>query len=138
MFPGSWQAAHCTYPKERVVSRHSKFSFIRAYTEESMSLETKPENREYFRRHVPVYASATYWRDDEDVLTRRYFTDSHASLLVLGCGGGRVLPPLVKRGFKITAIDIEPEMVAAAKTKCGDNGIQFSTQDAAHLDFSAR
>lgn len=93
------------------------------------------KNRQYFKEHVEEYADSSYWRSDEDALTKRYFRDTERRLLVLGCGAGRVLPPLRKRGFEIDAIDIEPDMIEAAKKRCPDPAIHFSVQDAAHLNF---
>jgi SAM-dependent methyltransferase len=38
-------------------------------------------------------------------------------LLDVGCGTGKSFMPLLDRGFDVTACDISPEMVAAARTK---------------------
>jgi SAM-dependent methyltransferase len=40
-------------------------------------------------------------------------------LLDVGCGTGKSFLPLLERGFEVTACDISPEMVAAARTKAG-------------------
>src|SRR5215217_2508267 len=38
-------------------------------------------------------------------------------LLDVGCGTGKSFMPLLDRGFDVTACDISPEMVAAARAK---------------------
>ena len=40
-------------------------------------------------------------------------------LLDVGCGTGKSFMPLLDRGFDVTACDISPEMVAAARAKAG-------------------
>ena len=40
-------------------------------------------------------------------------------LLDVGCGTGKSFMPLLDRGFDVTACDISPEMVAAARDKAG-------------------
>jgi SAM-dependent methyltransferase len=40
-------------------------------------------------------------------------------LLDVGCGTGKSFMPLLERGFDVTACDISPEMVAAARQKAG-------------------
>ncbi|MGW1158665.1 class I SAM-dependent methyltransferase [Streptomyces sp. NPDC002519] len=45
-----------------------------------------------------------------------------AHILELGCGVGRVTHPLLERGFRVTAVDESPEMLArvrGARTVCG-------------------
>lgn len=92
-------------------------------------------NAKVYKKEANIFYEASYWRRDEDYLVSKYFVGGK-KLLVLGCGGGRTLLPLYKKGFKITAIDIVPEMVEAAKKKIAGLAIDIKIMDAAKLDFS--
>jgi ubiquinone/menaquinone biosynthesis C-methylase UbiE len=98
-----------------------------------MSIST--QNFSYFKNTAPEYGKSDYWRVDEEALVDLYFKKNGAKLLVLGCGGGRTLSKLHEKGFKITAIDIVPEMIEKAKERSKDLSIDFHVMDAAHLDF---
>jgi len=92
-------------------------------------------NIKYFKDRVGDYEKF-YFRDDEEYLVNKYFTKKNGEVLVLGCGAGRTLPPLFKKGLKITAIDIVPEMVAACKDKMRGLPINILEDDATDLKFS--
>jgi ubiquinone/menaquinone biosynthesis C-methylase UbiE len=47
----------------------------------------------------------------------------NADVLDIGCGTGALLPLLVARGARVTAIDKSPEMVAKARERAGAQGI---------------
>jgi ubiquinone/menaquinone biosynthesis C-methylase UbiE len=44
-------------------------------------------------------------------------------VLELGCGSGRLLVPMAKRGINITGTDASPHMLAACERRCADEGI---------------
>jgi len=97
------------------------------------------QNQEYFTKTAETYESHDYWREDEEALVEKYFTDKRARLLVLGCGGGRTLIPLHKKGYQITAIDIVPAMVDATRNRLAQASItdvEVLQMDAAHLTFT--
>lgn len=96
--------------------------------------ETK-ENKRYFKDRVKEY-SVSYFRDDEEYLVNKYFTKQGGEILVLGCGAGRTLKPLYKQGLDITAVDIVPEMLEAAKKHVGDLAIKINIGDATKLEFN--
>ena len=77
-----------------------------------------------------------YLEGAEKYLIEHFFKGK--KVLVLGCGGGRLLPPLVERGFEVTGIDIVPEMVALAQEKMRTRNLPATIihMDAAHLTFS--
>ena len=77
-----------------------------------------------------------YWRNDEEFIVNRFFTKTSGKMLVLGCGAGRTLLPLHVRGYEITAIDITPAMVEAAKEKVKNTSIQVRLMDACKLTFN--
>ena len=52
------------------------------------------------------------------------------SILVLGCGTGRVAIPLAQQGFDVTGLDIIPEMLAFASQKVPQLSINWIQADA--------
>lgn len=73
----------------------------------------------------------------EAELVGRFFTPG-ASVLDLGCGGGREAFALAERGFAVTAVDYTPAFVAACATGARERGlaIEVLTADAAALPFA--
>lgn len=63
----------------------------------------------------------------------RYETDSHLSMLDLGCGCGiiAIMMKIARPGWEITGVDIQPELVAIAGQNALDTGleIQFRPDD---------
>ena len=53
------------------------------------------------------------WKSEEK-LFKKYFKKG-SSVLDIGCGSGRTTFPLVKLGYKVTAIDLTPAMIKYAK-----------------------
>ncbi len=92
-------------------------------------------NNDIYAKEADIFYRAKYWRPDEEYLTNKYFQPGK-KLLVLGVGAGRTLKPLYKKGYRITAIDIVPEMVAAAKKRIGNLPIKIIQMDATDLKFS--
>ncbi len=93
------------------------------------------KNHEAFAKSATKYQEDSYWRDDEEYLVNKYFDKKGASILVLGCGGGRTLLPLYKKGFDISAIDIVPEMVKASKERMSGMLVDIKVMDASELKF---
>jgi len=94
------------------------------------------KNKKAFAGEAKTYGQVDYWRFDEEYLVNKYFKKKGANLLILGCGGGRTIIPLQEKGFKITAIDIVPEMVAEAKKRAENLGVKILEMDAIDLKFS--
>lgn len=61
---------------------------------------------------------------------------SGGRILDVGCGGGREALALARAGFQVTAIDIAPRMVEAARANAAREGldIAFGVQSATELD----
>jgi ubiquinone/menaquinone biosynthesis C-methylase UbiE len=95
------------------------------------SKDVQELNNRYFTAHAAGYGEATYWRGDEDNITKHFFPKP-GKLLIAGVGGGRTVPHLLKEHHVITGIDIVPEMIEQAKKYEGD----FRVMDMAHLAFS--
>jgi len=55
------------------------------------------------------------------------------AVLDLGCGPGNLAIPFARMGFAVTAMDPEPEMLAAAKDAAGDLPIRFVLGGSADL-----
>jgi len=65
----------------------------------------------------------------------RYFTDSGARVLDVGCGVGRVASQLHDRGFDVTGIDISEPLVDEARSLFPD--IEFRVEDIRDNSFEA-
>lgn len=91
------------------------------------------QSLQIFIKEAEKYYKQDYWRDDEEILVSKYFRRERGGLLVLGCGAGRTLIPLYKKGFDITAIDIVPEMVEFTKKKVRGLPIDVLLMDATDL-----
>lgn len=93
------------------------------------------QNKKLYAAQAKDYAEVSYWGHDENQLAKKYFRKG--KLLVLGCGAGRTLKPLIDMGFMVTAIDIVPEMVAKAREKMNEYDIEIFEMDAASLMFDS-
>lgn len=63
----------------------------------------------------------------------RYFTESGARVLDVGCGTGRTTKPLHDRGFDVTGIDVSAGMIRAGQELFPE--IDFRVDDATDLEF---
>ena len=72
----------------------------------------------------------------EEVLIKKYFKPK-SQILDIGCGTGRTTIPLFKQGYKITAIDLTPEMIENAKEIAGSKKLKvnYKIGDATSLKF---
>jgi len=62
-----------------------------------------------------------------------------AAVLEIGCGTGQLTEPLARAGFRLTAIDIGPSLIAAARRRVAGAGVSFqvtSFEDLAAADAS--
>lgn len=64
---------------------------------------------------VDHYEKKLKLRSDEEWIAAHIFTKKGASVLILGCGAGRTVIPLAQKGFRVTALDIVPEMIQACR-----------------------
>jgi len=89
-------------------------------------------------------AQALYFRKareglwlSENHFIKKYFTNATATLLDIGCGTGRTTMPLVRSGYRVTAIDLVPKMIENAKRIAREEEIEidYRVGDATKLDF---
>ncbi len=68
-----------------------------------------------------------------DLLLRRAYV-SGTELLELGCGTGTLSFPLARRGFQVTALDISPVAIAAARRRArtAEQRVAFRVHDIRH------
>ncbi|MEN9933764.1 MAG: hypothetical protein RLZZ387_343 [Chloroflexota bacterium] len=64
--------------------------------------------------HTQMLALAESWLPDSSAL---------ATLLDAGCGTGLFATAMARRGYEVTAVDIAPQMVAAATARAREHGV---------------
>jgi SAM-dependent methyltransferase len=79
-------------------------------------------------------ATAGLFPQEEQAIDR-YFTETGARVLDVGCGAGRTTRPLAERGFDVTGIDLSEEMIQAARGLFP--GMEFRVADATDLGFGS-
>ncbi|WP_331234035.1 class I SAM-dependent methyltransferase [Natronorarus salvus] len=82
--------------------------------------------------HIDRMGDGKLFRSETRAINK-YFTQTHARTLDIGCGTGRVTKALEERGFDVIGVDISDEMVHAARSHHPE--IPFLASDAAHLPF---
>ena len=70
-------------------------------------------NRDTFSSGAAIFEKE-YWRADEETASSFF---RRGKLLIGGVGAGRTIPPLIEKGFDITAVDISPIMVERTRAK---------------------
>jgi SAM-dependent methyltransferase len=75
---------------------------------------------ELYERHAELYDLAFRWDVEDEVewLLGQLGAECR-SVLEPGCGSGRVLEPLARRGLEVVGIDRSPAMVALARARLG-------------------
>ena len=70
-------------------------------------------------------------------LWRSLAADAGGPILDLGCGTGRVALDLAERGFDVTGVDSDPELVEALRARARDRGLRADgvVADARSLDL---
>jgi ubiquinone/menaquinone biosynthesis C-methylase UbiE len=87
---------------------------------------------------LDYYKKVGLWKA-EKILFKKYFVKKHANLLDVGCGGGRTTIPLVKMGFKVTALDITPKLVEITKNNLKKFNLEATvkTGDATKMNYKS-
>lgn len=89
---------------------------------------------EAYERLAPVYDVLTAGYDYETWLTSlENLALEHGlpgrRVLDVGCGTGKSFEPLLERGYSVTACDLSPAMVAAAREKAESRGVHVFVAD---------
>lgn len=95
--------------------------------------ETEPERgkrrrqRTLFNDVAELYAKTRpgYPRDLIEFVVATAGIRVGAAVLDVGCGTGQLTGPFARRGFTMTAIDIAPSMIAAARRRLADADVRF-------------
>jgi ubiquinone/menaquinone biosynthesis C-methylase UbiE len=99
----------------------------------------RPQPPRRFRSTVPYYAR--YRLGYPDLLIRRVvaltgLTPGDA-VLDLGCGPGLLALPFARAGMAVTAVDPEPEMLAALRAAAGAESLQIDVRQGSSSDLPA-
>src|SRR2546422_2084037 len=97
-------------PRERTLRRVRKFYSISA-EREWMRLEHPTEGRLEFAVHKAWIG--------------RFLPPAPARILDIGGGPGRYSIWLAERGYRVTLADLSPELLALAKEKAGEAGVEL-------------
>lgn len=100
-------------------------------------MKTLSKNKEYRKLHAEWYDLIS---DKEDQTAEIDFwvksiEKSSEPVLELGCGTGRILIPLLERGFDVTGIDTSPDMINRCKDTCSKKGLKPDIHLKSMLDF---
>ncbi|CAN1560963.1 SmtA SAM-dependent methyltransferases [Fimbriimonadaceae bacterium] len=91
--------------------------------------------KEFFDSHAPYYESnpfAAHAALEVQFLLNLYPIPVGSSVLDVGCGTGRHAREFAKRGYRVTGVDLSPGMLAVAREKADEAGldIEFVEADA--------
>lgn len=117
-----------------------------------MSRETiLSENKAYWTQRAPTYSavnqtelstrSRTVWREAIDALIRAHFPDKaprELRVLEVGAGPGFLAIVLTEAGYRVTAVDLTPNMLLEARRNAGAlaGNIEFLEMNAEALTFA--
>ena len=95
------------------------------------------EHKEYRKLHAEWYelVSAGIDHSEEIDFWARSIEEAGGPALELGSGTGRVLVPLLERGFDIVGIDTSKDMIARCLATCEAKGLQAELHKQSMLEF---
>jgi SAM-dependent methyltransferase/predicted enzyme related to lactoylglutathione lyase len=96
-----------------------------------------------FDGHAPEYDSNVFTKNtlsEVEFLIRELGLAPGASVLDVGCGTGRHAVELARHGFRVTGVDISPGMLAEAKKRASEAGVEVAwvQADAARFTLEGR
>ncbi|RTZ15649.1 malonyl-[acyl-carrier protein] O-methyltransferase BioC [Vibrio aquaticus] len=105
---------------------------------DSLSWVNKQAIADAFGRAAKSYDQhAAFQRDVGERLLAKMPEDlSGKTVLDIGCGTGYFSYELLKRGAQVICFDLSPDMLEAAKEKCGDDHVMYKQGDAEQLPFA--
>lgn len=94
-------------------------------------------NKEYRKLHAEWYdlVSSNTDHSEEIEFWVRSIEESGEPVLELGSGTGRILIPLLERGYDITGIDTSKEMMDRCKKTCAEKGLKVDLYEKSMIDF---
>ncbi len=92
----------------------------------------RPSGSDYDRRFAGLAAQGVYLHGEADLVMAL----GGGTVLDAGCGTGRVAVELASRGCPVVGVDLDPEMLAAARAKAPS--IEWVEADLARLDLGRR
>ncbi|MBV7506951.1 class I SAM-dependent methyltransferase [Bacillus sp. sid0103] len=104
-------------------------------------MDIKKDVKEQFGKSANSYVSSAIHKDGEDLqkLIQMTTINGHEELLDVATGGGHTANAFARLVKKVTALDLTPEMLNAAKHFIQGNGhqnVEFKIGDAENLPFS--
>jgi SAM-dependent methyltransferase len=83
-----------------------------------------------------LYDAAFTWDNAAEVaFVERELTPRRHRVLEPGCGSGRLLVPLAARGFEMVGLDAAPQMLALARAKLDEQGLEAELVEGDMSDF---
>jgi 2-polyprenyl-3-methyl-5-hydroxy-6-metoxy-1,4-benzoquinol methylase len=92
-------------------------------------MKDKNEWETFFNGHAPVYMDNSFTKNtlaEVDFLLDELKLPPGSRILDIGCGTGRHSVELAKRGFKVTGVDISPQMLAEAEKAAAQAGVKIN------------
>jgi len=95
------------------------------------------EHKEYRKLHAEWYDLVSGGKDDSEEIDFwvRSIEASSEPVLELGSGTGRVLVPLLERGFDISGIDTSKDMMDRCRAACKGKGLKPQLYEQSMLEF---
>jgi SAM-dependent methyltransferase len=93
----------------------------------------------FFDRHAPHYEQNPFTHHtvaEVDFLLTLFPLPPGATILDVGCGTGRHARELTRRGFRVTGVDVSPGMLAEARRKAAEDGLEIEFLQADATDFA--
>lgn len=99
---------------------------------DNLSFYNAPQALAIFEKPVGLWSG-------ERILIEKFFTKTDGKILILGCGGGRTVIPLIQMGYQVTALDFSPKMIEITEAKLKKFNLSARTivGDAANLGLLA-
>lgn len=76
---------------------------------------------DYDARWAPLLEAGENIHGEADLVEALLSASGGRTVLDAGCGTGRVAIELARRGFRVTGVDADPQMLAAARTKAPES-----------------
>ncbi|SMC70554.1 class I SAM-dependent methyltransferase [Kibdelosporangium aridum] len=93
-----------------------------------MSRGFRGEVADYYQRYRPGYPAEVF-----DTLTDVFTLTDNDTAIDLGCGTGQLTIPLAERVRSVIGMDIEPDMLAHARTTAGERPITWLLAGDTHI-----